>query len=57
MPTKTRFKVGVTIHPQQCKIRDLRDAWLGAGLQHFVLRLSPPFDTKVLARGLKESGA
>ena len=30
-------------------------AWLDAGLQHFVLRLSTPFDTKVLERVLKES--
>jgi alkanesulfonate monooxygenase SsuD/methylene tetrahydromethanopterin reductase-like flavin-dependent oxidoreductase (luciferase family) len=28
--------------------------WLDAGLQHFVLRLSYPFDTKALARILKE---
>ena len=30
-------------------------AWLDAGLQHFVLRLSAPFDTRVLERVLKES--
>src|SRR5438105_15898094 len=24
---RRRFKVGVTIHPQQCTINDLRDAW------------------------------
>ena len=29
------------------------DAWLEAGLQHFVLRLAKPFDTKVLERVLK----
>src|SRR5258708_4833272 len=29
--------------------------WLGAGLQHFVLRLAYPFDTKTLERVLKES--
>ena len=28
--------------------------WLDAGLQHFVLRLADPFDTKALARILKE---
>jgi probable F420-dependent oxidoreductase len=27
MPTPRRFKVGVTIHPQQCTISELRDAW------------------------------
>ena len=27
MPTLRRFKVGVTIHPQQCTISELRDAW------------------------------
>ena len=31
--------------------------WLDAGLQHFVLRLAHPFDTKTLARVLKESAA
>jgi probable F420-dependent oxidoreductase len=31
--------------------------WLDAGLQHFVLRLAHPFDTKGLARVLKESRA
>jgi probable F420-dependent oxidoreductase len=30
MPTQKRFKVGVTIHPQQSTIRELRDAWLRA---------------------------
>ena len=30
MPAQKRFKVGVTIHPQQCTIRELRDAWLRA---------------------------
>jgi probable F420-dependent oxidoreductase len=30
MPVEKRFKVGVTIHPQQCTIRELRDAWLRA---------------------------
>src|SRR6266850_1585332 len=30
MPAQKRFKVGVTIHPQQCTIRQLRDAWLRA---------------------------
>jgi probable F420-dependent oxidoreductase, MSMEG_2906 family len=30
MPSQKRFKVGVTIHPQQCTIRQLRDAWLRA---------------------------
>ncbi len=29
--------------------------WLNAGLQHFVLRLAYPFDTKTLERVLKES--
>jgi hypothetical protein len=29
--------------------------WLDAGLEHFVLRLAHPFDTKVLARVLKAS--
>jgi hypothetical protein len=29
--------------------------YLDAGLQHFVLRLTHPFDTKNLARILKES--
>jgi hypothetical protein len=28
--------------------------WLEVGLQHFVLRLAHPFDTKSLARVLKE---
>jgi probable F420-dependent oxidoreductase len=27
MSTPRRFKVGVTIHPQQCTITELRDAW------------------------------
>ena len=27
MPEQKRFKVGVTIHPQQCTIQELRDAW------------------------------
>ena len=27
MPALRRFKVGVTIHPQQCTITELRDAW------------------------------
>ena len=27
MSTERRFKVGVTIHPQQCTIQELRDAW------------------------------
>jgi probable F420-dependent oxidoreductase len=31
--------------------------WLDAGLQHFVLRLARPFDTKTLERVLKESRA
>src|SRR4029077_17267660 len=30
MQSQRRFKVGVTIHPQQCTIRELRDAWLRA---------------------------
>jgi probable F420-dependent oxidoreductase len=30
------------------------DQWLQAGLQHFILRLAHPFDTKELARVLKE---
>jgi probable F420-dependent oxidoreductase len=30
MSTDRRFKVGVTIHPQQCTIQELRDAWLRA---------------------------
>lgn len=30
MSGEKRFKVGVTIHPQQCTIRELRDAWLRA---------------------------
>jgi len=34
--------------------RDIQD-WLDAGLQHFVLRLAQPFDTKTLERVLKES--
>jgi probable F420-dependent oxidoreductase len=28
MPNEKRFKVGVTIHPQQCTIQELRDAWM-----------------------------
>src|ERR1700694_4339422 len=28
MPNEKRFKVGVTIHPQQCTIRGRRDAWV-----------------------------
>lgn len=36
--------------------RDVKE-WLGAGLQHFVLRLAKPFDTKALERLLKESRA
>jgi hypothetical protein len=31
----------------------LVDEWLTAGLQHFVLRLAHPFDTKALARLIK----
>jgi probable F420-dependent oxidoreductase len=31
--------------------------WLDAGLQHFVLRLAKPFDTKTLERVLKQSRA
>jgi probable F420-dependent oxidoreductase len=31
--------------------------WLDAGLQHFVLRLAVPFDTKTLARVLQQSRA
>jgi len=31
--------------------------WLDAGLQHFVLRLAQPFDTRALERVLKESRA
>src|SRR2546423_1064812 len=27
MAESKRFKVGVTIHPQQCTIQELRDAW------------------------------
>jgi probable F420-dependent oxidoreductase len=27
MPAARRFKVGVTIHPQQCTMQELRDAW------------------------------
>ncbi len=34
--------------------REIKE-WLDAGLQHFVLRLSVPFDTKTLERVLKES--
>ncbi len=34
--------------------RDVEE-WLGAGLQHFVLRLAHPFDTKTLARVLEQS--
>lgn len=34
--------------------RDVKE-WLDAGLQHFVLRLAKPFDTKALERVLKES--
>jgi len=30
MPDEKRFKVGVTIHPQQCTIGELREAWLRA---------------------------
>ena len=30
MDSQRRFKVGVTIHPQQCTIQQLRDAWLRA---------------------------
>ena len=33
------------------------DQWLQAGLQHFILRLAHPFDTKELARVLKERDA
>ncbi len=33
------------------------DAWLGAGLQHFVLRLARPFDTRLLERILKAARA
>jgi hypothetical protein len=36
--------------------RDIKE-WLDAGLQHFVLRLAQPFDTKALERVLKESRA
>src|SRR5205823_1096070 len=31
------------------------EEWLDAGLQHFVLRLAKPFDTRLLARVLKAS--
>jgi hypothetical protein len=31
----------------------LVDEWLKAGLQHFVLRLAYPFDTKALERLIK----
>ena len=34
--------------------RDVKE-WLDAGLQHFVLRLAKPFDTKTLERLLKQS--
>jgi probable F420-dependent oxidoreductase len=36
--------------------KDVKE-WLDAGLQHFVLRLAKPFDTKTLERVLKESRA
>ncbi|HXC75558.1 MAG TPA: LLM class F420-dependent oxidoreductase [Candidatus Acidoferrum sp.] len=36
--------------------KDVKE-WLDVGLQHFVLRLAKPFDTKVLERVLKESRA
>jgi len=36
--------------------REIKE-WLDAGLQHFVLRLAQPFDTKALERVLKESRA
>jgi alkanesulfonate monooxygenase SsuD/methylene tetrahydromethanopterin reductase-like flavin-dependent oxidoreductase (luciferase family) len=36
--------------------KDIKE-WLDAGLQHFVLRLAQPFDTKALERVLKESRA
>jgi alkanesulfonate monooxygenase SsuD/methylene tetrahydromethanopterin reductase-like flavin-dependent oxidoreductase (luciferase family) len=38
-------------------VRSAKDVkeWLDAGLQHFVLRLAKPFDTKALERVLKES--
>ena len=32
------------------------EQWLEAGLQHFVLRMAHPFDTKALERILKERG-
>ena len=32
------------------------EQWLQAGLQHFVLRMAHPFDTKAVERMLKESG-
>ncbi len=34
--------------------REIKE-WLDAGLQHFVLRLSVPFETKTLERVLKDS--
>ncbi len=33
------------------------EAWLEAGLQHFVLRLAKPFDTRLLERILKAARA
>ncbi|HVC77447.1 MAG TPA: hypothetical protein VND96_13125 [Candidatus Micrarchaeaceae archaeon] len=36
--------------------RDVKE-WLDAGLEHFVLRLAKPFDTKALERVPKESRA
>jgi probable F420-dependent oxidoreductase len=33
------------------------DEWLEAGLQHFVLRLAKPFDTKALQKVLRAAGA
>jgi hypothetical protein len=33
------------------------EQWLDSGLQHFVLRMAKPFDTKALARLMKASQA
>ncbi|HEY8635407.1 MAG TPA: hypothetical protein VIO34_10655 [Candidatus Dormibacteraeota bacterium] len=55
MPAQKRFKVGVTIHPQQCTIRELRDAWLRADELGVDSIWFWDHDTKNLARILKES--
>ncbi|HEY6875711.1 MAG TPA: LLM class F420-dependent oxidoreductase, partial [Candidatus Dormibacteraeota bacterium] len=47
-PHEIERTANVTVHNEKEV-----EAWLEAGLQHFVLRLAKPFDTKTLERILK----